>query len=167
MQSPPQPSHLTARPLPTQAHTHRPPTTQQHTDTRHPAAPTPSKHPTLPSPSVHANNKPPLSSNEMYTAIIDACKYAYLAMREGRWTKPDVERFLRTHGIRHSQIEIITEQAIADKKTGTVSEPTVYCPQAWFCKEEKKPPDLPIHLLAHGVRTHVLAQIDQTNGTLH
>jgi hypothetical protein len=110
----------------------------------------------------------------MYTAItihaaltIDACKYAYLAMREGRWTKPDVERFLRTHGIRHSQIEIITEQAIADKKTGTVSEPTVYCPQAWFCKEEKKLPDLPMHLLAHGVRTHVLAQIDQTNGTLH
>ena len=60
------------------------------------------------------------------------------------------------------------EQASADKKKGTVSEPAMYCPQEWFCGDFLDPykmhkmPDIPMHALALGIRSHILAEIDET-----
>ena len=94
--------------------------------------------------------------------MIAVCKYAYLALRGGHWTKPNVEQFLRTCNVRQSRIKIIIEQAIADKKKGTVSKPEVYCPQIWFCGDiYQKLPDLPMHAVAHGMIPDVLDAISQ------
>ena len=96
--------------------------------------------------------------------MICACRYAYLALRGGHWTTKNVEQYLRTCNVRQSQIKIVIEQAVADKKNKTHSDPDVYCPLIWFYEDifaRNRVPDLPMHAVAHGMIPDLLDAYSQ------
>lgn len=96
--------------------------------------------------------------------LIQACTYAYEAYRQRKWTKNLFSAYLRTCCVNEATRDIIAFVAEKDRKEGKFRDMKSILPQVWYLFnlfDRNLLPDMPMHLLAHGVSDDVIQLFSQ------
>ena len=90
--------------------------------------------------------------------LIQASEYAYEAVRTGKWTSAACSAYLRSCNISESRRKIIYEAAVYDRNAKTRRSHDAYVPDVWMIRDcfDTLLPDMPLHLLAHGIGDDVI-----------
>jgi hypothetical protein len=91
--------------------------------------------------------------------LIQACEYAYEAVRQKKWTHKELHEYLRSCSINEARRDIVAFIADFDHARGKWRDIKADLPQVWYLFdifERNLLPDMPMHLLAHGVSDDVI-----------
>ena len=90
--------------------------------------------------------------------LILASEYAYEAVRIGKWNATACKAYLRSCNISESRRKIIYEAAVSDRRAETRRPTIAYVPDVWMISDcfDTLLPDMPLHLLAHGIGDDVI-----------